>query len=222
MLGMFLGGAATQLIGALTAPKRPKTAPYRPLEQDINDYMPNADELRGVQSDMALSMMRGEIPDSVKDQVSMAVGERAQRGGYGSTGSRVANMEARDLGLMSLDIMRQGSELSSRLLADAGNRMIGDANRHYDAWASKAQIQMAEYRDKAATHAGYVSAATSMVGQAFTANSNQKTEDRYYDMIDSVYGAPASSKASRSGYQPAPRMDLLGVGGAGASYTKPY
>ena len=120
MSAWMLGGQLLmQGVGALTAPKAPKVKAYEPLDQDMDEYLPGAGEMQGLQVDMAMSMMRGEIPDSVKDQVMMAAGERASRGGYSATSHRVENMTARDLGLTSLDLMEQGNAMARQLTNDA-------------------------------------------------------------------------------------------------------
>jgi hypothetical protein len=56
------------------------------------------------------SLLRGEIPQDVADQIRRQTAERGVLGGYGSGSGMGRNLTARDLGLTSLDMMRQGAQ----------------------------------------------------------------------------------------------------------------
>ncbi len=65
---------------------------------------------KGIQSDRAGavgSMIRGEIPKDVQDQVYRKAASKAIEGGFGGT-EFARNLTARDLGLTSLDIVGRG------------------------------------------------------------------------------------------------------------------
>lgn len=197
--------AGAQLLGGIlqkaTAPKRPKVKPYVPPEQDIEDYLPGAEQMAGMETDMAMAMMRGEIPESVKDQIEMFAGERAMQGGYGATQGRVANMTARDLGLESLNIAREGRAYAASLRGSADQRMISDANMAFEAWSSNVDMQMASYRDRAASNANMWEAGIGAASTYVAGKDAEASDERYYALADRAIsaGQPVPPKSNGSG-----------------------
>lgn len=67
------------------------------------------------------SQMRGEIPEDVQRQIGRTSAERSRAGGY--AGSDFAgNLQARDLGLTSLDIINQSLSTAERWMQEAAQR----------------------------------------------------------------------------------------------------
>ena len=58
-------------------------------------------------------LVSGNLPDDVKDQIYRSDAFTALSGGYGGSGM-AHSLTARDLGLTSLDLMRQGAEMIGR------------------------------------------------------------------------------------------------------------
>lgn len=188
-----------------TAPDRPDIEPYNPTpikDRNLKDYLPEADTLMGMQAEMAMSFMKGELPDSVKEQIEAFAGERANRFGYGKSAGRTGNMVARDLGLSALDLMETGQQYSGFLINQARGRMSDDisiditnANMAYDSWASKAQVQMDNWRGDAERHAGYFNTASSALGTYVQGKENEKSEDRYYELMSRAIGGGSGKKS---------------------------
>lgn len=175
--GLLTIGAS--LVGGLSAPKAPKIDSYNPTpieKKSLNEYLPEIDKLMSSQADVALSMLNGEIPQSVQDQVKMFAGESAMRGGFSDSTTRTSNVTARDLGLSALDMMQQGQGYANYLVRQTRDIMADDlaidvsnANMAYDAWASGAQIQMDQWRGDSSRHANIMGGITSGLGQLSTA-----------------------------------------------------
>ena len=115
--GLITAGAG--ILQSLTAKKPPKIKPYNPTpikNRKIDDYLPNSAEMMDMQSDQAMSMMSGEIPQSVQDSIESFAAEKAIRGGFGASTTRTGNLVARDFGLSALDLMQQGQQLGGFLI----------------------------------------------------------------------------------------------------------
>jgi hypothetical protein len=82
----------------------------------LRKTIPNFDQLMKKGSRLNLDMMAGKVPQDVSNAVSRNASERAVAGGYGGSGM-ARNLEARDLGLTSLDITQKGLDSASRWLA---------------------------------------------------------------------------------------------------------
>lgn len=98
----------------------------------VTGAVPNFDALTGTASNNLLSFLRGEVPQGVQDQLSLASLSKATAGGYGAAGNAGLPgagraLEARDLGLNSLQLSQYGQgalgpylSTLSNLLAPAG------------------------------------------------------------------------------------------------------
>lgn len=164
-LELLLGLApiATGLLGQATSPDRPKIEPFEfdPITADQIDEMamtfnPHAKAMTEQQSEVAIQMMNGELPDSVKSQIEMFAAEKSVQGGYGQTEGRSINVTARDLGLTSLDMMERGMNyanyLSNSAYDMATGTLAGNLDMAYQGWAQNAEIEMAAYRDESRQH----------------------------------------------------------------------
>lgn len=103
--------------------------PNSDLASNVNQFMtgqsilpflqnlPGYANMVGQRSQNAMSMLNGQIPDDVISQISQGAAERGIMGG--SPASPNANAAyLRALGLTSLDMQNQGSELLSKSIAD--------------------------------------------------------------------------------------------------------
>ena len=114
--------------------------------------------------DNAVSMMRGEIPQDVVDQLAQISAERGIRSGIGA-GSRNQNLTARDLGRTSLDLMTTGVQLAGALSSDEMARAgFAENQRQFDTqygqwkdtfaaeqkqWRTGVQMQVAQLNQQA-------------------------------------------------------------------------
>lgn len=73
----------------------------------------------------AMSMMRGEIPDDVAGVVSRRTAARSLEGGYGGSGMG-RNLEARDLGLTSLDLIGRGGSDFAGIIGSTPRAALAD------------------------------------------------------------------------------------------------
>jgi hypothetical protein len=181
------------IVGAQTAPKTPKIDPYEPqlLEnRSIDDYAPELKSLVDSQSDIASSLLRGELPKGVVDQIKMFAGEAAQRGGFGSSITRSGNLTARDLGLTALDAMAQGQQYAGFIQNYAADKLntqmqidTANANMLYDAWASKANSAIQSYQAEMDRHNATWGAVATGVGSYasnYASNEQRKADRKWY------------------------------------------
>lgn len=77
------------------------------IQKMLEFGMPNYQEITSQATDNISSWLRGEIPADVASAVQTSSAGRSLAGGYGGTGMG-RNLEARDLGLTSLDLMSRG------------------------------------------------------------------------------------------------------------------
>lgn len=90
------------------------------LQRLIRLSIPDLDEINKNISGNIASMTRGELPTDVANLISRKAAEGAVAGGYGGSGMH-RNMEARDLGLTSLQMTQQGLSSAERWLATVRN-----------------------------------------------------------------------------------------------------
>ena len=176
------------ILGGLTKPKRPNVPEYKPelLEKrNIEDYEPQLKSLVDSQADIASSLLNGDLPKGVVDQIKTFAGEAAQRGGFGETLSRVGNLTARDLGLTALDAMAQGQQYAGFVQNYAQDQMnidmaieTGNANMLYDQWASKAENIMRDYEDSTSRHQQFWQSMASGGSQLVTAYGNHRNQQQ--------------------------------------------
>lgn len=103
--------------------------PNSALASNVNQFMtgqailpflqnlPGYAGMVGQRSQNALSMLKGQIPDDVISQISQGAAERGIMGGTPQSPNANAAY-LRSLGLTSLDMQNQGSELLSKSIAD--------------------------------------------------------------------------------------------------------
>lgn len=77
------------------------------LMKQLRAAIPNYDSIMAGGGKAIDSMLRGELSDEVKAQVARGAAQRSLAGGYGGTGM-ARNLEARDLGLTSLNLTQTG------------------------------------------------------------------------------------------------------------------
>lgn len=102
---------------------------------------PRALELSALADENAAAMMSGRIGADVQANLARSSAMRALQGGFGAGSEMGRGLAARDLGLTSLDLMRQGAQLNESqrrlnfdtrvagLQADAGQLLVNDQNR---------------------------------------------------------------------------------------------
>lgn len=105
------------------------------LERSIPGYAQGQKQRIG----NAESLMRGEIPMDVQQQVARGSAAHALEGGYGGSGFG-RNLEARDLGLTSLDLMGRGGQQFSGII---GSTPVGPLANY--TWSPK---EVADWREK--------------------------------------------------------------------------
>ncbi len=69
------------------------------------------------------SMLNGEIPQDVTDQIGRSAAFQSLSGGYGGSGM-ARNLVARDLGMTSLDLINKGIDAGTRWLATARQNAV--------------------------------------------------------------------------------------------------
>lgn len=103
------------------------TNKYNQSEMDrlLNQSIPGWSDIQAKRAGAASSFLSGSLPPDVEAAVRRSSAARALEGGYG--GSPAArNLEARDLGLTSLDLINRGAGLTSDIVGSTPMaRMIG-------------------------------------------------------------------------------------------------
>jgi hypothetical protein len=103
---------------------------------------PRALELSQIADNNAAAMMSGQISSDVQANVARSSAMRALQGGFGASSEMGRGLAARDLGLTSLDLMRQGAEMN-----DAQRRLNYDtrvAGTQVNPFDVSNQMQQAE------------------------------------------------------------------------------
>ncbi len=103
-------GAASNLAGKVN------DFNYDQLHAMLQKAIPGYDELIKSQGVDIASMLKGEIPQDVQDQIQRNSAVKSLYGGYGGTGMG-RNLVARDLGLTSLQITDKALDSASRWMA---------------------------------------------------------------------------------------------------------
>ncbi len=88
------------------------------LLETLRRTIPRFDEIFAKESQNTSDFLSGVIPQDVQNAIARKSGSRAVAGGFGY-GSARTNLEARDLGLTSLDIMKTGMDTGGRWLQQA-------------------------------------------------------------------------------------------------------
>ena len=103
------------------------TNKYNQSEMDrlLNESIPGWSELQAKRSSAANSFLSGSLPPDVEAAVRRGSVGRAIEGGYGGSPAG-RNLEARDLGLTSLDLINRGAGLTSDIVGSTPMaRMMG-------------------------------------------------------------------------------------------------
>lgn len=90
------------------------------IERFLKLTIPDLDEINTNISGNIAAMTRGELPKGVSDLISRKSAERAVAGGFGGSGM-ARSMEARDLGLTSLQMTEKGMLSAERWLTTVRN-----------------------------------------------------------------------------------------------------
>jgi len=86
------------------------------MQAMLEASIPGYGEMQKQRGTTALSLLRGELPQDVAEQVARRSATRAVAGGYGGSQAGT-NLTARDLGRTSLDLMRLGSQEAQGLIS---------------------------------------------------------------------------------------------------------
>lgn len=103
---------AEKLAGAVNVARR------REGRRALDASVPGARGILEKGTQQIASMIRGEIPDDVSQQVQQFANERAFSGGFGGSGL-ARNLTARDLGLTSLNLTQSGISSAQQWISGA-------------------------------------------------------------------------------------------------------
>ena len=148
----LIGGAA--ILSKLTAPKAPSVAPYKgkPISERLSEVDPGWQSRLETTNVAIEGMVAGRIPKETREMIEMIAAEKSWRGGFG-TSERATNLTARDLGLYSLELQKAGLQLSKGVDEFSAELAMSEAEQAYEAYASKANVQLAAYQTASASHA---------------------------------------------------------------------
>ncbi len=146
-----------------------------------------------MQSDVALSMLAGELPAAVVDQIETTTGETAYQGGFSASESRTRNVLARNLGFKQMEVINRGIDLARKLTTDAerayNTAVQGDiarSNMAFDEWSSYSQELTNKYKRKAEEHANRINTTTSILTQGETNRRLQAERERQDKIMDKL------------------------------------
>ncbi len=92
------------------------------IQKMLRAAIPGYDEIMQTGGRQINSMLRGELPLDVQEQIKRSSGAKSFAGGFG--GSPMAGaVEAQALGLGSLDVIRKGLTSAERWMSSASNRL---------------------------------------------------------------------------------------------------
>lgn len=95
------------------------------LDRMLNESIPGWSDIQAKRAGAASSFLSGSLPPDVEAAVRRGSVGRALEGGYGGSPAG-RNLEARDLGLTSLDLINRGAGLTSDIVGSTPMaRMIG-------------------------------------------------------------------------------------------------
>tara|TARA_Y100000289_G_scaffold64803_1_gene77270 strand:- start:3581 stop:4345 length:765 start_codon:yes stop_codon:yes gene_type:complete len=206
------------IIDELTRPDAPNIPNYKGPEYEeltYSDVDPNMPALISQQSDVALSMLSGELPSSVVEQISTTVGERALQGGFSASEQRTRNLLARDLGREQLDMMRAGSDLFAR----GFNMTENILNRHakgqeirqqlaYNEYASAVENMVNKYKNQLNKHNNRLEQITQIGQQAYQTSQNKKAKAEANKSFDKALEAYTKIAVDDEKFTPAERIKI--------------
>lgn len=98
--------------------KRTNTSNQSELDRLLGTALPGVKDAVQLAQNNTLSMLRGELPADVAASVTRGAAERSKAGGFAGSENAGA-LNVRDLGLTSLDMMREGSNSAQRWIQTA-------------------------------------------------------------------------------------------------------
>lgn len=84
------------------------------LDYNVNNALLSNTELTDLAGDKAKQLMTGEIPADLKNQIESISQSKAMRGGFGM-GEAGRKLEARDLGLTSMQLVESGANIAAQV-----------------------------------------------------------------------------------------------------------
>lgn len=100
---------------------------FEQLQSMLKMAIPGYDEIMGTGSKQIASMLKGDLPQDVQEMIQRSRGARSFAGGYGGSGMAGA-AEAKDIGLGSLDIIREGFSHAERWIQSARLPQLADVS----------------------------------------------------------------------------------------------
>lgn len=134
--GVDIGSAYGQALGAIDSnqaaaektARRTNTFSQGELDRILNQSIPGYSELQSKRAGAASSMLSGDLPPDVARAVRASSASRALEGGYGGSPAG-RNLEARDLGLTSLDLIGRGNDMTSGIIGSTPlAKMVGTSD----------------------------------------------------------------------------------------------
>ncbi len=116
-----IGGNVAAFAGASRLGGMVNTFNQGQLLTMLRAAIPGYDDIMNKGSGLVQSYLRGEVPKDVQDQIGRNAAERSLSGGYGGSGM-ARNLEARDLGLTSLQLTQEGLSSAQRWMDSATAR----------------------------------------------------------------------------------------------------
>ena len=173
-------------------------------QKEMEGYLPGAGEQRDQISSIIKSMLGGEIPQDVRDETMRAYAEVSGAGYNPFTANKSGGFQvaqgglARNLGITSFDIQKQGMSIAADWQAQAANftnQVASDRLQAYNqSFATKnAAIESRYAADMANVGMiqGVGSALTSGVTTGYAINQQNKAnarQDTYLSALSSAYG----------------------------------
>lgn len=160
----------------------------------LRKAIPGYDNIMNQGSNLIQSYMRGEIPQDVKNQIGRNSAETSIAGGYGGSGM-ARNLEARDLGLTSLQLTQQGLSSADKWLNSAAARstpQMFDVTSMFVSPMQQTAVSIGErdsrfQRDWVKNQLDAEYSLGTVVGRAII-----KTDDQITQMLSSVAGSAMS------------------------------
>lgn len=167
---------------------------YDQMTGMLKKFIPNYDQLLSQTGSNIESMLKGEIPKDVQDQIMRNVAQRGIAGGFSGSGFG-RNLEAKDLGLTSLQLTQQGFDAANRWLSTARSTMpnLFDASSMFITPAQQLAVATdnrngAFQRQFTQNQLNAQYAPGTIVGQAII-----KTDDQITQMASSIAGSAAGA-----------------------------
>lgn len=126
------GEALADMEANMPAARRVAGAENTFNQEELNRIMelavPGYGGLQGKRSANSMSLLRGELPADVAALIQRKSASSAVAGGYGGSGA-ARNLTLRDLGLTSLDAMREGNAMATSLIGSSPVAQLAQLSR---------------------------------------------------------------------------------------------